>query len=599
MNAEMYSGQIFSVLPDKEHESVRVNDSETLRRLEEEGIKPGVERIDLKLDSWDGELMIIPYNDSHNVYRRRGYSAHSGQPMHEVIIIDSEGNVSDETPIMFDYTSLIYIDVYKLDPTSKITVKNATIETIDSHINHMQTLDGGATDYNSAYKARGINVTRSYTTVENITHIVSGGFDMNERAAGYQGAASHGMFRAAYANEVIFKNCIIPGRQAYGNHSSYNFGGLCVNKIVLDHCIQPNFWVRIVDGKLVPSEEYVDGAYTSVSTVKIDGVSLRLHWGVGGTNYCKNMEYYDSKISRFDAHQGLYNGKIIRSETNCISITGYGDMIIEDTKWYQYADDIPLAFLRADYGHHWDGDITIKNTDAYLYDLTSVTPTLYLVHHRYKNWYYGYTTAFPNLIVDNLGVYSTKTGEAMPSGYEGYLVDDYGLLTDKMHLLTETSTLVSFDYIDRDGDGFIDEPLFDSNLDGVIDERDPIDVDGNGVVGNTSLPYGGEDYEGLTDKQIWGGFKVEGCKLNVNVVKPPRFIKIINNKAGIVYRVPDTSGLGVSDGGWNREKGTADTMGGFFANTKFIYGDGEGDFFIGTNYREQTMTSTFKFVSTK
>ena len=37
-------------------------------------------------------------------------------------------------------------------------------------------------------------------------------------------------------------------------------------------------------------------------------------------------------------------------------------------------------------------------------------------------------------------------------------------------------------------------------------------------------------------------------------------------------------------------------LGGFFGNTKFIYGDGDDDYFYGTNFVGQKITKTFEFV---
>jgi hypothetical protein len=53
----------------------------------------------------------------------------------------------------------------------------------------------------------------------------------------------------------------------------------------------------------------------------------------------------------------------------------------------------------------------------------------------------------------------------------------------------------------------------------------------------------------------------------------------------------------VSDGGFNRAADAPDTLGGFFGNTKFIYGTGADDYFAGTNYEGQKITKTFRFVS--
>ena len=160
-------------------------------------------------------------------------------------------------------------------------------------------------------------------------------------------------------------------------------------------------------------------------------------------------------------------------------------------------------------------------------------------------------------------------------------------------------------YEDTDGDGFIDEPRFDVNRDGKVDKSDLIDLDGDGNVGNTSVSY--TDRSGWIPKQQEAGYNAKlgvnhpSCTKNVNLTKPPSYIKIINNDGvggagGYIYIVPDTSGMGISDGGWNRDASAPDTMGGFFGNTKFIYGDGTEDFFHGTNYVLQNVTKTFRFV---
>ena len=602
-NEELRTEYIFKVQPDLDKVKYRIIDRGILNEILAAGINPETTHINLKLDGWDGPMLIIPSNSEHLIFRRKGSNYNSGEEMQEVIIIDKDGKVSDETPIMFEYTNIDFVDVYKFDPTGGVTVKNAIIETLDSEVPHPTSESGG---YLGSYKKRGIEVTRSYSTLENIEHIVTGGFDLLERAEGLIGSTSLGMFKAAYATNVTFKNCIIPGREAYGNSSSYNFGANYVNKIVLDGCIQSNFWVQsdLETGEIIGSSEYSNGAASSLSSVRINGKKIRMFWGVGGTNFCKNMEFINSKLSRFDAHEGLCNGKIIGSEFNSSSITGKGELIIEDSKWYQYEPDIPLLYLRHDYGYYWDGDISVKDTEAHIYDITDVNPILYVINHEFQNWYFGYPTAIPNVTLDNLDVYSIKNQAPMASGYEIYLLD-LDVFSSKMHLENSGKNVV-LAYEDTDGDGFIDEPLFDVNRDGKVDKSDLIDLDGDGKVGNTSVSY--------TDRSGWIlaeqvsaynatlGVTHPTCKKNINVVKPPSYIKIINNDGvkgagGYTYIVPDTSGKGISDGGWNRDSGAPDTLGGFFGNTKFIYGDGADDYFHGTNYEGQQITTTFRFVS--
>ena len=174
-----------------------------------------------------------------------------------------------------------------------------------------------------------------------------------------------------------------------------------------------------------------------------------------------------------------------------------------------------------------------------------------------------------------------------------------------MHLYENAGKNVVFAYEDTDGDGFIDEPLYDANRDGKVDKSDLIDLDGDGKVGNTNLSYSDRSswilQEQGSEYDATFGVTHPSCVKNVNVTKPPSYIKIVNNdgvnaSGGYVYIVPDTSGKGISDGGWNRAPDAPDTMGGFFGNTKFIYGSGTEDFFYGTNYVLQNITKTFRFV---
>ena len=89
-------------------------------------------------------------------------------------------------------------------------------------------------------------------------------------------------------------------------------------------------------------------------------------------------------------------------------------------------------------------------------------------------------------------------------------------------------------------------------------------------------------------------------EINLNPVKPPSFIKIINNdgvdgQGCYSFIIPYTADSGVSDGGWYRDENTPDNMGGFFGRTKFIYGEGENDYFIGTFSANHKISPTFKF----
>ena len=260
----------------------------------------------------------------HKVYRRRGYVPNTGGNMHEVIVLDADGNVSSETPIMFDYTALDYVEVYKLDADSAITVNGGEFTTRVSQANLFY--DNG-TDTGAAHTAfvyRGIDIRRSYTTLKNVKHYItdemtlSEQVDSNGKIVGC-GALYYGFFYPQTANQVTLDGCVLTGRRCFkkptgGTDGTYDFYANNVNRLVLKNCVQSNFWVTLNDANIITAAPRdAEGALTSMSHVNVAGNNLQMHWGIGGTNFCKNLEYIGSTLSRFDAHAGLYNGKIENS----------------------------------------------------------------------------------------------------------------------------------------------------------------------------------------------------------------------------------------------------------------------------------------------
>ena len=241
-----------------------------------------------------------------------------------------------------------------------------------------------------------------------------------------------------------------------------------------------------------------------------------MHWGIGGTSYCKNMVYENSTLSRFDAHEGLYNGKIVNSTISGLEVTGWGELLIDGTRWFASSSSAPynaIISLRSDYGCTWNGDIIIKNVDAYAYE----TSTRYfgnnpyvtaLIYHAYSNWYFGYDCHFPNLTVDNLEYYSRNTGKLIPADTMGAIelavssinsgdTKNSFITEPNLHLDTTKNTNPFFPDVDNDKDG---------------------KVDGTDI-----------DYDKTVSK---GGVEDKSSYQNLNKIVPPEYIKIVNNKQG-------------------------------------------------------------------
>ena len=137
------------------------------------------------------------------------------------------------------------------------------------------------------------------------------------------------------------------------------------------------------------------------------------HWGIGGTNFCKNMEYIGCTLSRFDAHQGLLNGKIIDTRINFIALTGKGKMIIENVDWESVDMGVTnntFVYLRGDYGSTWEGDIISRDVRVSAADPEHFS----LMNHSYSNFVYGYICTVPNLDYDGITINGFEKGAKVP-----------------------------------------------------------------------------------------------------------------------------------------------------------------------------------------
>ena len=359
--------------------------------------------------------LLVISNSNHKVFRRSGasyFNAEDGtsdsDDQCEIILVDAEGNIDPSTPFMFDYTDITNIQVIRCD-LDPLTVKGGTVITRActedaEYINE----DGNYKQF--GYFQRGLLINRSNTTIDGLKHVVTDEITVEQhRNEDKQGAHYNGFFFASRANNVKLYDCTLQGRRYY-NAGTYDYRAYHTNNITLEKCVQSNFWIN-EDGSASPTDTGITSMrYIEDLPTYGDTKTLRYCWGVGATNFCKNMNYLNSRLSRFDAHCGLYNGSVIGCEINFFSLVGKGDFIIKDTTWYSTSADSTdngLLYLRSDYGSTWDGEIKVQNLTAYVNYMSAFS----IIRHSYRNWYYGYECAFPSLELDNLVLYNYKLGE--------------------------------------------------------------------------------------------------------------------------------------------------------------------------------------------
>ncbi len=561
-DVDILSVHIFRVA--SEYPMWELRDEKLFEKVLSEGVGIGTKKIDLGLGY---DALIIIYNSNHTVYRRRGYAdGHRGQSMHEIIYLDKDGNVSEETPIMFDYNGIDYINVIRAD-LNPITIEGGKFTTLACNTDCVVYEDGKPVRVCEPYLRRGIIVSRSETTLRGVEHYVEGEISINRQKKGEIGAPYYGFYQTARANHVTFDSCVMTGRRCYqkawitegfpvGTMGTYDLTADMVNKIVFKNCVQSNFWVTIDENNVIhPATEDDEGAVLGLSPILNDsGGSSRMHWGVGGTNYCKNMEYIGCTLSRFDAHQGLYNGKIIDSTLVCIALTGGGDMLIENSRIFSESHTSNnMISTRSDFGSLWNGSVTVNGLKSYVYTKHSSLPNAPkgeykptgVMSHTYTNWYYGYDCYFPCLSLSDVEVYDIETRQPIPDGSEISLVGGNMCVEPALHLERTLRTHPIYPDTDNDGDGLVD---------------------------GTNIPYDDfVDTRGVVD---------ESSYKNLNPIRPPKYMKVFNNKHNYVYTVNDMSKYdGVTDGG-------------FFGKTEFVADD---ETYIGTNHPDKQI-KTFKFI---
>lgn len=270
----------------------------------------------------DGKSLVVLTDSNVKRYIRKGANQNSGSNQTDAVIVDENGNISPETPLIWDFDSVTSAAAYPID-TEKLTVKGGRFTTIANN---------AASEYN--YYARGILVRRSNTIIDGLYHDIE-----NE---GKTGAPYSAFVSLSYCADVTVKNCTFTGHKKYYTTGS---AGTSVAMGTYD-----------IGAAMAVNARFINCNQTNDIT-DID------YWGIAGTNYCKNLVYDGCALSRFDAHQGVLNATVKNSVLghHGIKLIGNGTALVENTT---VLSDCFIA-LRSDYGSTWNGELIIRNCKLY------------------------------------------------------------------------------------------------------------------------------------------------------------------------------------------------------------------------------------------
>jgi len=326
--------------------------------------------------TFDGPRMVRLTNANHQIYIR--YGANVGMSnQQEVLLVDADGNIDPSTPIMWNYTGFTKIETARIDEMP-ITIKGGTFKTKANVLYNFTAEDiqnGWATGSQYYYYGRGISIRRSNTTVDGLTHLIEG-----EREAG--GYPYNGFISAAGCYNVLVKNTVLTGHKTYTTTSNGTQMG--------------SYDINIGDAISV----------TFKNCTQSNSITDRGYWGIMCSNFGRNLTYDGCTLSRFDAHQGVYNATVKNTTLgHSFSLIGGGTVLVENTKKVDANRDVTFITVRGDYGSLWRGDVIIKNCSMETTHASGVR-NVYMIsgdwNSSWTNWDFGYDLYMPqNITVEN------------------------------------------------------------------------------------------------------------------------------------------------------------------------------------------------------
>ncbi len=278
-------------------------------------LKRNQEKIDVSLP---GTCLITVTNSNVKRYIRYGANQNNGSSQTDIFIVDKNGKVDMNAPIIWDFDQITDITALPLDE-STLTITGGRFTTIANQAESKYT-----------YYNRGIAIRRSNVVVDGVEHRITG--------EGDHGAPYGGFLNISDCAYILVKNTTLTGHKTYQTIGS---AGVPVSMGTYD--ITPNRALNV----------------SFVNCKQTNDIKDNRYWGILGSNYCKNIVYDQCIFSRFDAHMGVANATIRNSILGHqgINAIGSGTFIVENSTIYGGN----LINLRSDYGSTWQGEFIIRN----------------------------------------------------------------------------------------------------------------------------------------------------------------------------------------------------------------------------------------------
>lgn len=311
--------------------------------------------------SLPGACLISVSNSRIKHFIRFGLNQNNGSPQTDTFMVDKDGHVDMNAPIIWDFDQITRITAQPIDQ-ARLTITGGRFTT-----------KANAAESKYRYYSRGIVIRRSNVVVDGVEHRITG--------EGDHGAPYGGFISISSCANVTVRNSILSGHKTY---VTIGAAGKPVSMgtydISVDRALNISF----------------------VNCSQSNDIKDRSRWGIMGSNYSKNILLDKCIFSRFDAHQGVANATIRNSTLGHAGLNaiGCGTLVVENSTLYGSS----LINLRSDYGSTWEGEFIIRN--CVFVPSCGSPATATLISGSYSGQHdFGYTCHMPKQIsIDTLRI---------------------------------------------------------------------------------------------------------------------------------------------------------------------------------------------------
>ena len=366
---------LFSVDRENSERRLSTNDVIRLSGADKIEVPVGTTSIDWLIPELKGKSLVQLINSDHKDYVRHGSNQSNGSNRTEMLVIDVDGKLADDTQVVNHFENVTNVYIYRIDDEA-ITIENGNFYNIcckvvkstfyDMPIKNEDGTSGTVrTTYANKYHAykRGFGIYRANVTLKNITHEM-----LDEPTIGTYPADCGYIPDSKHAN--------------YGSrHESYPYYGFIFveksyNLNVLDTQLDGHTVyyedkpATVSTGGTIPnpvpmgSYDYVLEYSSNITFKNVvqkceTGLGDSRYWGIMSSNGSRNLTFEDCQINRFDAHKGFWNATLKNTTIgHSFNVVGGGTLIADGVTKITGSNFI---YLRSDYGATFNGDMILKN----------------------------------------------------------------------------------------------------------------------------------------------------------------------------------------------------------------------------------------------